>query len=127
MKLQSPITFILGLALTAFGLVLFVSSRAWFELTPFCIGLSLMYLGWQGGRVATLVFGHVTVVIGFILITWGLYLLPYCKPIPEHIFGRPLFWGMFATGGGVCAIYHGFCRCIRKTPEDRRSCPQTRD
>ncbi len=118
MRLNSPVTFVLGLALAGFGLVQFVSSLAWFELTPFCIGLSLIWLGWRGGRVATLVFGHVTVVIGFILITWGLYLLPYCKPTAAHIFGRPLFWGMFATGGGICAIYHGFCRCIRKAPQD---------
>jgi len=116
MKLRSLVTFALGVALVALGIVSFVLGRAWTSFLPTLFGASLVWLGWRGSRVALLVFGHATVVLGFVLITWGLYLLPYSKPVAAHIFGRPLFWGMFAVGGGVCAIYHGFCKCIRRAP-----------
>jgi uncharacterized membrane protein len=123
MKLRSPVTFALGAALVALGIVSFVFSRAWPSFIPTLFGGSLAWLGWRGGRVALLVFGHVTVVLGFVLIVWGIYLLPHSQPTAAHIFGRPLFWGMFATGGGVCAIYHGFCRCIRKSNPECGAAP----
>jgi hypothetical protein len=25
-----------------------------------------------------------------------------------------LFWGIFCLMGGICAIFHGFCRCITR-------------
>jgi hypothetical protein len=39
-------------------------------------------------------------------------LLPHSEPTLSHILGRPFFWGLISIGGGVCAIQHGFCRCI---------------
>jgi hypothetical protein len=113
MKLRSPVTFALGVALVALGVVSAVLSRSGWSLLPAFFGGSLVYLGWAGGRVALLVFGHTTIVAGLVLITWGIYLLPFSQPTLAHVFARPLFWGMFAVGGGVCANYHGFCRCIR--------------
>lgn len=110
-KPRSSITFILGIALVLIGIILIVKIGIEF-LIPVLIGLSLCYLGWSGGRVAIILFGHICIIIGCYLITWGMYLLPYSKPIPAHIFGRPLFWGFFSLFGGVCAIYHGFCRCV---------------
>lgn len=31
-----------------------------------------------------------------------------------YIFGMPLFWEFFAIFGGICALYHGFCKCVRQ-------------
>ncbi|MBN2566168.1 MAG: hypothetical protein JXB46_10705 [Candidatus Eisenbacteria bacterium] len=70
-------------------------------------------MGYRPGRVGLLVFGHTCIVVGSILVTWGIYLLPYSKPVWQHIFFRPLFWGLISIFGGICANYHGFCNCIR--------------
>jgi hypothetical protein len=42
-----------------------------------------------------------------------------------NIFGRPLFWGIFSLMGGVCAIFHGFCRCVGKQWEKFEGIAQT--
>jgi len=109
MKPRSLITFILGIALVVIGIILIIKIRC---PIPVIVGGALCYLGWSGGRTATILFGHTCVVLGYYLITWGMYLLPYCKPTPAYIFGRPLFWGFFSLIGGICTIYHGFCKCI---------------
>lgn len=114
MKPRSWITMILGILLTVFGILLFVVKGSVVGAIPLVIGGSLIYLGWCGDRTSLLVFGHVCIVIGCALIAWGIYLLPYSKPTFSHIFARPLFWGLFSVMGGICANYHGFCRCIRK-------------
>ena len=81
---------------------------------PLVIGGALIFLALKGGRVATLVFGHTCIVVGAYMITWGILLLPHSKPEMVYIIGRPLFWGIFSLMGGVCAIFHGFCRCVTK-------------
>lgn len=117
MKPRSLITVILGVALVAFGVFLLAAGGARGALIPLLVGASLVYLGWTGSRLATLVFGHACLVVGCFMIAWGIYLLPSSKPTLAHIFGRPLFWGMISVFGGICANYHGFCRCIRKPKE----------
>jgi hypothetical protein len=113
MKLRSWITLSLGALLAIFGgWGVFVSSNP-AKFIPLLIGLSLVYLALRGGRRATVLVGHVIVACGCFLMTYGIYLLPSAKPDLEHIFGMPLFWGMFCTFGGICAIYHGFCNCVR--------------
>ncbi|MEN3203739.1 MAG: hypothetical protein ABDK87_08480 [Atribacterota bacterium] len=67
----------------------------------------------RGKRVFLLLFGHGCIVLGCFLITWGIYLLPVSQPRLVHILTRPLFWGLFSLMGGVCANYHGFCRCVQ--------------
>jgi hypothetical protein len=114
MKPRSWITLILGIVLAVLGIVILVIGGSAVGAIPLLIGGSLCYLGWRGGRTAVLVFGHACVVIGCAMITWGIYLLPYSKPTLAHIFARPLFWGLFSLFGGICANYHGFCRCIRR-------------
>jgi len=70
-------------------------------------------VGAMKNRAALLLFGHACIVLGCLLITWGVYLLPVSRPVLSHILTRPLFWGLFSLMGGVCANFHGFCRCVR--------------
>jgi hypothetical protein len=112
MKIRKPISFVLGIIFFIFGIFMLIKG-GFGGIVPLLIGASLIYLGWQGTRIATIIFGHILVVIGCALITLGIYLLPYSKPTLMHIFFRPLFWGLFSVFGGICAIYHGFCNCIR--------------
>jgi hypothetical protein len=113
-KVDSLVTLILGVFLTIFGIVGIILERNAGILVPLVIGLALIYLGWRGGRTPLLIFGHACIVVGCMMVTWGIYLLPYSKPILLHIFARPLFWGMISIMGGVCAIYHGFCQCVSR-------------
>jgi hypothetical protein len=114
MKLKNIISVILGIALIALGFYLSTQKEFVFFM-PSMIGISLVYLGYKRSRIALLVFGHACVIVGCFLVTWGIYLLPYSEPKLAHIFGRPLFWGLFSIFGGICAIYHGFCRCISRS------------
>jgi hypothetical protein len=64
------------------------------EITGFIlilIGSALLYMGFKPSRISIIVFGHLCVFTGCILATWG----------------------FFSIFGGICAIYHGFCRCVR--------------
>ena len=110
---KNPVGAVLGLVLLALGIFALVRYGGLGGVVPVLIGASLVYLGYRPGRVATLVFGHTCVVVGSLLVTWGIYLLPYSEPVWQHIIFRPLFWGLISIFGGICAIYHGFCRCIR--------------
>ena len=110
---KNPVGAVLGVVLLAFGIFILVRHGGLGGVVPTLIGASLLYLGYRPGRVATLVFGHTCVVVGSLLVTWGIYLLPYSEPIWQHIIFRPLFWGLISIFGGICAIYHGFCKCIR--------------
>ncbi|MCD4650759.1 MAG: hypothetical protein K8S56_03110 [Candidatus Cloacimonetes bacterium] len=59
-----------------------------------------------------ILFGHLLIVLGCFLTTWGLHLLNIKMPNVLYIFLRPLFWGLISIFGGICSIYHGFCRCV---------------
>jgi len=113
MKVKLSVGLVLGALLAAFGAWgVFVSDNP-AKFIPLAVGLSLILLAFWKNRRATVLVGHVIVVCGCFLITYGIYLLPYAKPDLAHIFGLPLFWGMFCLFGGICAIYHGFCNCVR--------------
>jgi len=110
---RQHITIILGIVLIAFG-VIFAVQNLWLgAIILSAIGLSLIGLGFRPGRASMVVFGHTCIFMGCLLTTWGIYLLPSSQPTLTHIFFRPLFWGLFSIFGGICAIYHGFCRCVR--------------
>jgi len=111
---RNLVTAIAGIALAGFGIYSIVGGGGIGGLVPLLIGGALIYLGYCPGRVALLVFGHACMVVGAMLITWGIYLLPHSRPVWQHIFLRPLFWGFISVFGGICAIYHGFCGCIRR-------------
>jgi hypothetical protein len=113
MKPKNIVSAILGIGLIVLAVCFGLQKRTVF-FVPGMIGISLVYLGYRPGRIAVLVFGHIFVIVGCFLVTWGIYLLPSSQPKLSHIFGRPLFWGLFSIFGGVCAIYHGFCRCVSK-------------
>lgn len=118
MRVSSWTTLILGLFLFLVGMIGLVLFEKTAGLIPLVFAGSLVYLGWRESRTALLVFGHTSLVIGFAMITWGIYLLPYSEPKLLHIVARPLFWGFVAMFGGICSIYHGFCRCIRVQRQD---------
>jgi uncharacterized membrane protein HdeD (DUF308 family) len=110
----SKINAALGIVLIGIGIFLFVKAASMAGIVPVLVGGTLIYQAFNRGRVATLIFGHILVVVGAYLITWGILLLPHSQPAIAHIFGRPLFWGIFSLMGGICAIFHGFCRCVTK-------------
>lgn len=114
MKAKHIVTLVLGILVFLLGILLIISRQDIACIGPVVIGLCLIYLSIKGGRTAQLIFGHFAIVVGCVYFTWGLLLLPYAKPELKYIFGMPLFWGMFSIFGGVCAIYHGFCRCLKE-------------
>lgn len=114
MKPRSIVTVTLGVLLAILGIVTLIMYPNPGSIIPLLIGVALAYLGWRGGRTGLIVFGHTCIILGCFLITWGIYVLPYSKPILPHIFGRPLFWGLFSLFGGIYANFHGFCQCMRR-------------
>ena len=113
MKNKLTVGLVFGILLAAGGAYGAIASHSPGNFIPLTIGLSLIVLGFWKSRRATVLLGHVIVTCGCFLITYGIYLLPYAKPDLAHIFGMPLFWGLFCLFGGICTIYHGFCNCVR--------------
>lgn len=112
MKPKSVVVLLLGITLSILSIIVLISSGHPVAIIPLIFGISFLWLGWWRGRSAYIVFGHAFIILGCFLITWGIYLLPISKPVLSHIFGRPLFWGIFSLMGGICSNYHGFCQCI---------------
>ena len=112
MAVKHRVTVVLGFGVLIMGGAFAIYWQHFKAFIPCLIGLSLIYLGFRPGRGAVIIFGHLLVVTGCFLVTWGIYLLPYSEPTLAHIFGRPLFWGLVSIFGGICAICHGFCRCF---------------
>jgi len=114
MKAKHLITVFLGGFLLLGSLFFIISQGVWEMLPPGLIGISLLYLGIKRDRTGSLLFGHFTIIAGCFYVTWGLYLLPHSQPTLAGILTRPLFWGLFSIFGGVCANYHGFCKCLKE-------------
>ncbi len=112
--MKGPVAFAFGAILFLFGIYSSITVGFIAEIIQLCFGVSLMYLGWKGGKTSLIIFGHTSIILGCFMLTWGIYLLPYSEPTIGHILGRPLFWGLIAIFGGICANYHGFCDCIHK-------------
>jgi hypothetical protein len=124
----SIITRILGIILILIGPFLGIrSGHPGIAVFPIIVGGVLVYLSTHRGRVATLIFGHSCIVVGAYLITWGILLLPHSEPTIAHVFGRPIFWGVFCLMGGICAIFHGFCRCVTKQVDQFEQIATTSD
>jgi DMSO reductase anchor subunit len=110
---RNLVTMILGIALVAMGVFGIITGGLGSGIIPVAIGGALTYLAFRPGRAALVLFGHVLIVVGCILVTLGIYLLPHSEPTWRHVFTRPLFWGLISIFGGICANFHGFCRCVR--------------
>ena len=122
MKSSGIVGMILGLGLLAFGIYHLIIGMYLWAVIKILIGAGLVISKFVKNRYGTIIFGHMTVIAGLILLTAGIYYVPViAKQIEKtgelkivYIFVMPLFWGFFATLGGICAIYHGFCSCVRK-------------
>ncbi|RLC57794.1 MAG: hypothetical protein DRH89_02675 [Candidatus Cloacimonadota bacterium] len=122
MKSSGIVGLILGLGLLAFGIYHLIISMYLWAIIKILIGAGLIISKFVNNRYGTIIFGHMTVVAGMMLLTAGIYYVPLiAKEIEKtgelkiiYLFAMPLFWGFFATLGGICAIYHGFCKCVRK-------------
>ncbi len=122
MKSSGIVGLILGLGLLAFGIYHLIIGMYLWAIIKILIGAGLIVSKFVKNRYGTIIFGHITVVAGMMLLTAGIYYVPLiAKQIEKtgelkivYIFAMPLFWGFFAILGGICAIYHGFCKCVRK-------------
>ena len=122
MKSGGIVGLILGIGLLAFGIYHLIIGLYLWAIIKLLIGSGLIVSKFVKNRYGTIIFGHITVVAGIMLLTAGIYYVPIiAKQIEKtgelkiiYIFAMPLFWGFFATLGGICAIYHGFCKCMRK-------------
>jgi hypothetical protein len=114
----------LSVLLLIVGLYAAVNQQWTLTIPPWLYAIAVAGLAW-GTRAGRLVFGHLCVVAGCYLVTWGIYLLPQSSAEFSHIlWGRPLFWGLFSIFGGICAIYHAFCRCIAQRIEHLAPLPK---
>ena len=113
MKPKGKEAFIIGSILSLIGIIALLRPSHPATIIPLLFGVPILWFGGWRGRSASIVFGHSFIIFGCFLITWGIYLLPVSRPILPHIFGRPLFWGIFSLMGGICSNYHGFCQCVR--------------
>ncbi len=121
MKRARILNLIIGLGLLGFGIYHHIVGMHMWAVIKDIIGLALIYLYFRPGRTAMIVFGHAAIVVGGMLFAGGIYLAPLVSEyIRQHngqvtlgiLLSQPLFWSVICIGGGVCAIYHGFCRCI---------------
>ena len=121
MKTGGIVGLILGIGLLAFGIYHLIIGIYLWAIIKILIGAGLIVSKFVKNRYGTIIFGHMVVVTGCMLITAGIYYVPMIAHQIEktgelkiiYIFAMPLFWGFFATLGGICAIYHGFCKCVR--------------
>ncbi|MEM5947592.1 hypothetical protein WKV44_03445 [Spirochaetia bacterium 38H-sp] len=120
-KKISWVTLLIALGLLVYSIYHFVVGLVLWASVKLLIAVGLIISALWDDRRATVLMGHLIIVAGAFLFTAGIYLAPYIqKRVMEtgevsilDIITFPLFWGIFAMGGGVCAIYHGFCRCVR--------------
>ncbi|MBN1816239.1 MAG: hypothetical protein JW828_02690 [Sedimentisphaerales bacterium] len=113
MKVFRAILLLLGIALVLYGVVLLTGREISGCIAPLSLGITMVLMCWFRTRTTILVFGHTCIIVGCYLVTWGVYLAPRCEPVFRDIVRMPLFWGLFSIFGGICANFHGFCRCVQ--------------
>ena len=120
MKLKAPISFFIGVAVTALCTVQFFLSGSSVRLLGILIGLYLIVLGWKIGWTTykrfTILMGHLFLTAGCFVSAYGAYQIPFLSKQPTFlgILDLPLFWGLFCIFGGFCMITHGNCSCAIK-------------
>lgn len=118
---SSIITFVIAVLLAGYSVYHFAMGLVLWATVKLIIASALMISALWNDRRATVLMGHLIVIAGAFLFTAGIYLAPFAQQRAMEqgdtsfldIISMPLFWGIVAIGGGVCAIYHGFCRCVR--------------
>jgi hypothetical protein len=121
MKNQSVISLLIGLGLLVFAVYHFIIGLLLWAVIKLIIGGSLIYLFFNNSRTGLIVFGHMAILAGCLLLTAGIYYVPMIAGSIQRgnplslglILAFPLFWGLISIFGGICAIYHGFCKCVR--------------
>lgn len=119
-RLLRIILLISGVALVILGVFLLIKGEVAGCVAPLALGTALALMCWFRTRVTILIFGHTCIIVGCYLVTCGVYLAPQCKPVFRDIVAMPLFWGLFSIFGGICANFHGFCRCIQRVDPHSR-------
>ena len=122
MKSGGIVGMILGIGLLAFGIYHLIIGLYLWAVIKILIGAGLIMLKFTKNRYGNIVFGHIVIIAGCMLVTAGIYYVPLiAEQVSKtgeiklsYIFAMPLFWGFFAILGGICATYHGFCKCVRK-------------
>jgi hypothetical protein len=123
MKIGSIVTLVLGIGLLAFSIYHFIIGIIMWAIVKLIIGAGLIAITFVKNRYGQIIFGHAAIVAGCMLVTAGIYYVPMVAESVKanngeisimHILALPLFWGFFSIFGGICAIYHGFCKCVRK-------------
>jgi hypothetical protein len=123
MKIGSIITLVLGIGLLVFSIIHFIQGIIVWAILKLIIAAGLMVTTFVKNRYGMIIFGHLAIIAGCMLVTAGIYYVPMVAESMKqnggaitfaHIFAMPLFWGFFSILGGICANYHGFCRCVRK-------------
>ena len=128
--MKSKITFIIGLSVTLLSVVQFIFNPELIRLAGFLTGLFFMtwgwIIGWTAYRNFTVILGHIAVITGCLLTTWGIYQIPFLTKAPgiAEVFDLPIFWGLFTLWGGNCMITHGYCKCAihmhqKNNPKDK--------
>lgn len=122
MKIGSIITLVLGIGLLIFAIYHFVVGIIMWAVVKLIIGAGLLATTFIKNRYGQIIFGHLAIVAGCMLVTAGIYYVPMISEAISknngnisiyYIFGMPLFWGFISILGGICANYHGFCKCVR--------------
>ncbi len=122
MKIGKIITLILGIGLLVYSTIHFVQGMIMWAVVKLIIGAGLITITFMKSRFGQIIFGHLAIVAGCMLVTAGIYYVPMIAESVKannwqisliHIFAMSLFWGFFSIFGGICAIYHGFCKCCR--------------
>lgn len=65
-------------------------------------------------KIIALILGHILIVIGSFLLTWGIYLLPKGEPTFWGILTSPIFGGLILIFGGICALRNAHCKCLHE-------------
>lgn len=117
------ISLIIALGLLAFTVYHFIIGYIFWAVLKLLISIGLLFTVFSRHRSGLIIFGHIAIVAGSILLTAGMYYIPFTTEAIKNnqgqislglIFGLPLFWGFISILGGICAIYHGFCKCVRR-------------
>lgn len=125
--MRARITFFIGVAVTAIGVVQFATTLAPVRLITVAVGVFFMLFGWKVGwtrypAVSTWL-GHAAIVIGCLVTAYAVYQVPFITAPPSVIgvLDLPLFWGLFTIFGGYCMITHGYCACCIRRAADPRA------